>query len=425
MTVFRIRALCWTLIAVGVVISFGVVWRQAVLTGQWPGGDTRLFLALFGGGYGDMLGRPTALPYGQPLAAWSLISYAALGGFQLLGYLLGEEFAFEADFAAFVVSLLSLFVGATLLLTGQAPLCRLCTLGHLNNLALAVLFLRLTGRSATQLIQTLNAGAGYLVTGKTGDPVQARWKLLGIVTVALGALALYQWSVIKVSPESSLDDPQQILAKFKSTTEQEIPLEPDDPTLGPASAPVQLVVFTDFQCPTCRRYAGELHTMVDQYADKLQVVLKHFPLNSACNPGMTIDLHPRACEAAYAAEAARKQEKFWPFHDKLFAADLTDETTHLDSLARDLGLDLERFKADCEDMSTQLKVHSDIALAGNLKLHGTPTLFLNRRLVPSIRPQAVRVLIHQLLQEASDGKGKSGGVPEAISDTDSSDPLQK
>jgi protein-disulfide isomerase len=404
MTVSRTRAICWTLIAVGLVISFGVVWRQAVLTGLWPGGNTGLFLALFGGGYGDMLGSPAAVEYGLPLAAWSLIYYATLAGFLLLGHLLREEFAFEAHFAAFLVSLVACFMSlflAGMTLTGDTPFCRLCTLAHVNNVVLAFMLLRLTDRPARQLIGALEAGAKYLITGETADPVQARWKMLGLVTVALGALVLYQWSVINVSPESSLDDSQQILAKFKTTSEQEIPLGPDDPILGPADAPLQLVVFTDFQCPACRRYARELHTMVDQYADKLQVVLKHFPLNTACNPGMEVDLHPRACEAAYAAEAARKQGRFWPFHDKLFATDLREETTGLDTLARDSGLDLERFEADRLDISTMVKVHSDIAVAGNLKVHGTPTLFLNRRLVSSIRPQAVRVLIHQLLQEAA------------------------
>jgi len=403
MTFFRTRAVCWTLIAVGVVTSFCVLWRQAVLTGLWPGGNTGLFLALFGGGHGEMLGSPVAVHYGLPLAAWSLIYYATLAGFQLLGYLLGEEFALEADIAAFAVSLptffVSLFLAGTML-TGQAPFCRLCGLAHLNNLALVFLLRRVTGRPATQLVRTLMAGARYLITGKTAHPVQARWKLLGIVTVVLGAFVVYQWALIKVSPGAS-DNPQQILAKFEATTEQEIPLGPDDPVLGSASAPIQLVVFTDFQCPSCRRYAGELHTMVDQYADKLQVVFKHFPLNTACNPGMTVDLHPRACEAAYAAEAARKQGKFWQFHDKLFATNLRNEPTGFDSLARDSGLDPERFKADLLDISTMVKVHSDLALGGNLKVHGTPTLFLNRRPVSSIRPQTVRVLIYQLLQEAA------------------------
>jgi protein-disulfide isomerase len=186
-------------------------------------------------------------------------------------------------------------------------------------------------------------------------------------------------------------------------TEQDLPVGPDDPILGPASAPLQLVVFSYFQCPTCVRYARELHTMVDQYANQLQVVFKHFPLDKTCNPGMSGDfnLHPRACEAAYAAEAANRQGKFWRFHDELFTRNLWIETTTIESIARDSGLDLERFETDRREIPTLLKVHTDLALGGSLKLRGTPTLFLNRRPVPSIRPQDVRVLIYQLLQDAA------------------------
>src|SRR5262245_46741841 len=366
MTASRTRAICWTLVALGVVISFGVLWRQAVLTGLWPGGDTRLFLTLFRGGYGDMLASPAAAYDGLPLAAWCLIHYAALTGFLLLGQLFGDEFA-EANLAAFVVSLPAFVISLSLtgmMLTGHAPFCRLCVLAHLTNVALTFCLRHLTALSATQMIRALEAGARYLITGKTADAVEVRWKLLGIVAVALGTLVLYQWSVIALSPGAS-NDPQQIVAKFKTTEEQDLQLGPEDPVLGSADAPVQLVVFTDFQCRTCRRYAAELHTMVEQYGDRLQVVIKHYPLNKACNPGVKeIDLHPRACEAAYAAEAARKQGKFWAFHDKLFATNLRDETIGLDALAQETGLDPERFKADLDDISTQLKVHTDIGLAG-------------------------------------------------------------
>jgi protein-disulfide isomerase len=261
--------------------------------------------------------------------------------------------------------------------------------------------LRLTNRPATQLIRALSAGARYLITGKAANPVQARWKLLGLLTVVLVTLVLYQWVLIEVAPVASANNPQQILARFETAAEQDIPVGANDPILGPASAPLQLVVFSDFQCPTCDRYARELHTLVDQYASKLQVVFKHFPLNQACNPTLNRSLHSRACDAAYAAEAARKQEKFWPFHDRLFAADLKNEATNLNSLAHDSGLDLQRFQADFLEESTKTKVHSDIELGHRLNVKATPTLFLNRRAVPSIRPQAVRVLIHHLLQDAA------------------------
>ena len=406
MTVFRTKTICWTLTALGLVTSFCILWRQAVLTGLWPGGSTDLFLALFGVGHGEMLESPVAVQYGLPLAGWSLIYYATLAGFLLLGHLLSKDFAFEANFAAFLVSLPAFFISlflAWIMFTGQVPFCGLCTLAHLNNLLLAFSLRRLTGRPATQLIRALISGAGYLITGKTAEPAQARWKLLGLLTVALVALVLYQWVLIQVPSEASINNPQRILAKYETSTEQDIPIGPDDPVLGSPSAELQLVVFSDFQCPACDRYAGELHAMVDQYADKLQVVYKHFPLSETCNPTMKINLHSRACEAAYAAEAARKQGKFWPFHDKLFAADLRLVATTFSSLARDSGLDLDRFNADRVEESTKAKVQADIELANRLKIKSTPTLFLNRRPVSSIRPQDVRLLIHRLLQESDHG----------------------
>ena len=187
---------------------------------------------------------------------------------------------------------------------------------------------------------------------------------------------------------------------FEASAEQDIPVGAEDPILGPAHAPVQIVVFSDFQCPACRGHARELSALVEHYAEKLQVVFKHFPLDSACNPVMKDNLHPKACEAAYAAEAAHKQGKFWPFHDGLFAADLYEDTDIFSSLVQALGLDLQRFEADHLEEATRAKVHSDIELAVRLDVDATPTLFLNRRRVSDTRPQAVRVLIDHVLQAA-------------------------
>src|SRR5262245_26850232 len=124
MTSPRTRSICWTLAALGFLIPFGILWPQAVLTGLWPGGNTSPVTSLFGGGYGDMLGSPVPYSYDMPLAAWSLIYYATVAGFLLLGHLFDEEFAFEAHFAAFLVSLPALFVSlflAGMMLTGRAP----------------------------------------------------------------------------------------------------------------------------------------------------------------------------------------------------------------------------------------------------------------------------------------------------------------
>jgi len=218
---------------------------------------------------------------------------------------------------------------------------------------------------------------------------------------SLVAVVLYQWIFIEAPPQAQLINPQQILEAFETNAKQDIPVGTGDPILGPANAPAQIVVFSDFQCPACRRYSRQMHTLAEQYSEKLQIVFKHFPLNKACNPTMKGDLHPRACEAAYAAEAARKQGKFWPLHDKLFATDLEEDASIIDTLAQASGLDLQRFKSDSLEESTKAKVHADIELATRLKVSGTPTLFLNRRPVSDTRLQAVRVLIDHVLQTAA------------------------
>ena len=403
MTLFRARLICWTLVLLGLVISIYVLWRYFVLAGLWPGRGTDVCLAMLGVGCDAVLVSPASFHFGLPLAGWGLIYYATLAVLLLLGKFLGEAFAFEAHFSAFLLSLPASLISlglAGMMLTGHAPFCSFCALAHLINLALVYSLYRLTGRPVSQLIQALAAGGSYLLTGKTADRVQARWKLLGLFAVALFAVVLYQRILIIAPPRELLINPQQLLAAFEKNAKQDIPVGNGDPILGPANAPVQIVVFSDFQCPACRRYAPELHTLAEQYGKKLQVVFKHYPLNNACNPAMKGDLHPRACEAAYAAEAARKQGKFWPLHDKLFATDLQKETNSFNSLAQASGLDLQRFEADLLEESTKAKVRSDIELAARLEVHATPTLFLNRRPVSDTRPQAVRVLIDHELEVA-------------------------
>jgi protein-disulfide isomerase len=138
-----------------------------------------------------------------------------------------------------------------------------------------------------------------------------------------------------------------------------------------------------------------MEDMIDGFEENVQVAFKHYPLEQQCNSKMGHDLHPQACEAAYAAEAARKQGKFWEFHDAVFAADLSRGDEVLVSIAADIGLDTGQFNSDRNAKETIDKVRSDTDLANTLGVNATPTTFWNGRQVRGLNPELAQLLMEQ------------------------------
>jgi protein-disulfide isomerase len=155
-------------------------------------------------------------------------------------------------------------------------------------------------------------------------------------------------------------------------------IRPDDPVRGSAKAPVTIVVFSDFQCPFCSRVEPTLDEAQRTYGDKLRIVWKHQPL----------PMHPNALPAARAAEAAREQGKFWPMHDRLFAAqrELSPET--YERIAKDLGLDLRRYNDSLKAAKGLSRIEEDQRLASRVGANGTPTMFVNGEKVEGAVPFA-------------------------------------
>ncbi len=165
----------------------------------------------------------------------------------------------------------------------------------------------------------------------------------------------------------------------------------DEPAKGPATAKVTLVEWSDFQCPFCSRVGSTLKQLQKDYGDDLRIVFKHNPLSR----------HPRAMPAAVAAEAARKQGKFWEMHDKLFAnaKQLTDE--NFLAWAAEIGLDLEAFKKDLTDPGLKQRVTRQQRQGMTLGAGGTPSFFINGRFLSGARPvESFKALIDEEMNKA-------------------------
>ncbi|MEO6950489.1 MAG: thioredoxin domain-containing protein [Polyangia bacterium] len=141
------------------------------------------------------------------------------------------------------------------------------------------------------------------------------------------------------------------------------------PMRGAANAPVTLVEFSDFQCPHCKHLQPELDKVLEDYKGQVKLYFKNYPISRA---------HPDAALAAAAALAAGKQGKFWAFHDKLFGSDqLHEGMPVLEQYAKDLKLDMNKWKADIEPMKAQ--VEADHQEGEKANIDSTPTLFINGR----------------------------------------------
>jgi protein-disulfide isomerase len=136
--------------------------------------------------------------------------------------------------------------------------------------------------------------------------------------------------------------------------------------LGPASAPVQLVEFADFECPYCIKVYPELKKLKAEFGDRISLVYKDFPL----------PMHAHAEKAAEAARCAGVQNKFWPYHDRLFSSTQID-VPQLKQFATDLGLDMAKFNICLDSGQQAAAVQKDAAEAKKIGLSGTPSFFLN------------------------------------------------
>ena len=200
------------------------------------------------------------------------------------------------------------------------------------------------------------------------DPAAALEKVRTNFVLCVLALAVGVPAFILLSRHGEVPDapeaPAQILAEHL--------VRPDSHMAGNLNAPLTVVEFGDFECPSCGLSEQGARQIRAQYGDRIRFVFRQFPLNK---------IHPQAEKAAEASECIAEQGKFWEGVEKLYAEQADLSVDALKRYAGELGLNQSRFDQCLDSGETAAHVNQDLADGHALKVAGTPTFFIGRKII--------------------------------------------
>ena len=162
----------------------------------------------------------------------------------------------------------------------------------------------------------------------------------------------------------------------------------DQPAKGNAKALVTIVEFTDFECPSCARQHPVLERIVNEFGDRVRLVVRDFPLSQ----------HVNARKAAEAAEAAREQGKYWEYVGVLFRNQSALGVDKLREYATQVGLDRTKFDASLDTGKFTEKVQRDLVDGRKLGINGTPTLYINGKRISDNSYESMKSAIEAALK---------------------------
>jgi protein-disulfide isomerase len=150
---------------------------------------------------------------------------------------------------------------------------------------------------------------------------------------------------------------------------------------GPENAPITLMEFGDYQCPSCGAYFPVVNEIMKRYPTQVRLEFHHYPL---------INIHPHAMAASMAAEAAGDQGRFWEMHDLIFEnqdkwSRLQTVETEFLTYAGQLGLNINQFMQSMRSPDVQRRVLLDVTRAREAKLDSVPSFFVNGQKIDTPR----------------------------------------
>ncbi|HEX8171582.1 MAG TPA: thioredoxin domain-containing protein [Thermoanaerobaculia bacterium] len=161
------------------------------------------------------------------------------------------------------------------------------------------------------------------------------------------------------------------------------------PRLGNPDAPVQLVVFTDYECPYCAENDPVVHELFKRYGNDVSVVMRDYPMAQ----------RKSAMPAAIAARCASEQGKFWEYHDLLFANRTALTSENFRAFAERLGMNVATFDRCVADPITRATIEREVEQARSYGVDATPTYILNGRLIAGV--QTLEGFAHLIAEETA------------------------
>ena len=282
---------------------------------------------------------------------------------------------------------------------GIAPWCILCLAVHLINCALLIFvgWLVIPGKFAA--VNTVAAELTEVPPRRIAAMTISGRQVFNAIAISLAISAslflyrrerivlqdvIYDLSSYKAVVASIQQNPDVLVQVYLSQQQHTMPVYRE---ASGTDNRMELIVFTDFECPSCYCKSISLKELAKKYESSLKLSIRHYPLCRACNSKIEREFHENACEAAYVAEAARLlggDEAFERMHDLLFGNRKQLGREIYIKLAREIGLDAARFRQAMESEEVKQIVKTDIELAHQLGVWGTPFVFLDGRQIPDI-----------------------------------------
>jgi protein-disulfide isomerase/uncharacterized membrane protein len=165
--------------------------------------------------------------------------------------------------------------------------------------------------------------------------------------------------------------------------------EDGHPWIGSNLPALEIIEYSDYECPHCLRGHHELRELVEAYPDKIRLIHRHFPLDMACNEGLSRPFHEHACAYARMAYCAQQRGRFWEANDYLFEHGRRTKPITIAELAGALRLSGQALEECVASNSARQAILDDLASGRAQGIRGTPSFVVDGEVYPGRIPPDV------------------------------------